>query len=153
MKTTKILTLILALFLIVSQTSCTKDEDEKLSPYAEMHGTFTGDMAITGTKTMAGTTTVTMNVDGNNVRASFNYEGYNIDIELNVLEVQNDKDILYTFPQQNIEANGITVDIEGKELAAGVDGTFSSSNKQIAFAFTYSDGTDSLEFYFIGDMN
>lgn len=153
MKTRKLLSLLAIFALITIQFSCTKDEDDKLSPYAEMHGSYTGDIAITGTKTLAGTTTVTMTVDGNNVRASFSYEGYNIDIALNVLEVQNDKDILYTFPQQNITVNGNTVNIEGKELAAGVDGTFSSSNKQIAFAFSYSDGTDTIDFYFLGDMN
>lgn len=151
MKTTKLFFLI-ALALISIQYSCTKEETP--SPYAEIEGTFSGDIAVTGDKTLAGTTNVTAKVNGENIDFSFSYGDYAIDFSAKVTELQADKDIICQVLQQDIMVNGDQVSIVGHQVSANypsIHGTFSDANKTLTFSFTYTSSTETLVFYFVGD--
>jgi hypothetical protein len=126
------------------------------SPYASMHGAFSGDIAIQGDKNDAGTTTATVVVDGEYVTISFDYAGYPITFSADVTEVQTDKDILYQILEQDITVNGVQVTIIGYGLIAdypNVHGTFSDTNKTLTFSFTYTSATESMNFVFKGTKN
>ncbi len=155
MKTTKLLSLLVLFALITIQFSCSKDEDTP-SPYAAMHGTFSGDIAIQGDIIDAGTTTVTVAVDGENVTISFNYGDYPITFSADVTEVQTDKDILYQILQQDVMVNGKQVSLVGVGVSINypsVHGTFSDTSKDLTFSFAYTSETESLNFVFIGTKN
>ncbi len=155
MKTTKLLSLLVLFALITIQFSCSKDEDTP-SPYAAMHGTFSGDIAIQGDKNDDGTTTATVVVDGEYVTISFDYAGYPITFSADVTEVQSDKDILYQILQQDVMVNGKQVSLVGVGVSINhpsVHGTFSDTNKTLTFSFTYTSATESMNFVFKGTKN
>ena len=136
---------LLTLLLVVA-TSCKKEE--KL--YQNMAGTYTGDIAITGDQTIADNASAIVYVEGSDIDISLNYNGYNFTINTDILEVQDDKDILFQFPAQNITNDGLFTDIDGKVITQNVHGTFNYTDNTLAFAFDYSNSAENLEFYFIG---
>ena len=154
MKNKKIFSIIILLIAITVHFSCSKEDTP--SPYAEMNGTYSGDMAITGDKTLSGPSAVTVIFDGNDVKVSFTYGDYPISFSVDVTEVQTDKDVIYRILQQDLMVNGNQVSIIGhlvSENYPSIHGTYSYTNKTLTFSFTYTSPTETLVFYFIGDKN